>query len=85
MTAVTAPSRRSATGGSAVRTLRKAGARMLGLLAPARPVMKNLASYPLTVAMCAAADMGGFAVWHRAGWFVLAASLGYLEHVLADE
>lgn len=84
MAVVTAPARRFLAPGTGAG-LRKAALRAAKALAPVRPVMKNLASYPLTVAMAACADIGAFEVFHHAGWFVLAASLAYLEHVLADE
>jgi hypothetical protein len=54
-------------------------------LRPAKPVLANLASVPLTVAGLGCADFAAFHLAHGWGWLVTGASLMWLEHVIADE
>lgn len=51
----------------------------------APPALRNLAQIPLTFAACVAVTIGSFQIFHHGGWYVLAASLVYLEHLIADE
>jgi hypothetical protein len=54
-------------------------------LRPAVPVLKNLASIPLTTAAAVCCSIGAFIAYPVAGWFTTAACLVVLEHLIADE
>lgn len=76
-------------GASARRPLRRwlddAAVRVSRFLSPAKPVLKNLASIPLTTAGLGCADA---AFWHLGtfwGLLITAVSLVLLEHLIADE
>jgi hypothetical protein len=62
----------------AARFLRK-------LAAPAKPVLANLVSIPLTVLGYACVDIGVFKASTVAGWIVTGVTLMVLEHQIADE
>jgi hypothetical protein len=67
------------------RLLRRGNRFVTGLLTPARPVLANLASIPLTVAGWACIDAGMFAANTVAGLIVTGITLMVLEHQIADE
>lgn len=54
-------------------------------LSPAKPVLANLGSIPLTVIGLACVDFAAFHYIHMIGWAVTGASLFILEHLIADE
>jgi hypothetical protein len=55
------------------------------VVAPTKPVLKNLAAIPLTVAGLACIDVGVFTASPIAGWLVTGVSLMWLEHLIADD
>jgi hypothetical protein len=76
----TLPARRSLLGKALGVASGHSGAarkRMAAVLAKAR---ENIP----TAAALAAADFGGFTVWHHGGWFVLAASIIVLHFAVSD-
>lgn len=87
MAVVTAPGGARWLPGKAARAraagqLRRLAAR---LLRPARPVLANLASMPLTAAGLGLFDYSVFRIGVTAGCMVTAGSLVLLEHLIADE
>lgn len=76
MAAVTAPvTGRSLLGKLASAVAARRAAHPERLLAVAAKIREHAA----TAAACAAADLGGFQVFHHGGWFVLAASVIFLH------
>lgn len=55
------------------------------LMTPAKPVLANLASIPLTVAGLGCIDCGVFFASTIAGFIITGISLIVLEHLAADE
>jgi hypothetical protein len=55
------------------------------VITPARPVLRNLAKIPFTVAAFAVGDAGAFIELHGFGYLITAMSLFLLEHMIADE
>lgn len=52
---------------------------------PVKPVLRNLASVPFTLAGAACIDIGVFKANVVAGWIVTGISLIVIEHIIADE
>jgi hypothetical protein len=65
-----------------LRKLRKAAVRVLQ---PAKPVLANAASIPLTIAGIGCIDAGISLFSFRIGLIVTGLSLMWLEHLIADE
>jgi hypothetical protein len=55
------------------------------LLCPVKPVLRNLASIPFTVAGWACIDVGVFQAGTVAGFIVTGVTLMVLEHQIADQ
>lgn len=52
---------------------------------PSKPVLKNIASMPLTTLALCAFSIGAFRANEIAGWFVTGGCMMFLEHLVADE
>ena len=83
--AVTAFPARRRTRASAAALGSRVSALGARLLAPHKAALRNLAGIPLTVAAAGCVDAAGFVHSVFAGLIVTAASLVYIEHVIADE
>lgn len=52
---------------------------------PSKPVLRNIASIPLTTLALCCFSIGAFVAFPVAGWFTTGVCLIYLEHLVADE